>query len=100
MEFIRTRGYRRRHDVGIHPHSRMEASLEAHQLLLTNISARAEDARGQLIRIGRELCGEEFESYLTPLGDLEYVSAEELASHMINSLKSHSAKPRPMKKSR
>ena len=22
MEFIRTRGYRRRHDVGIHPHSR------------------------------------------------------------------------------
>ncbi len=70
----------------------LEASLEAYQLLLTNISARAEDARGQLIRIGRELCGEEFESYLTTLGDLEYASAEELAAHVVNALKSHSAK--------
>lgn len=70
----------------------LEASLEAHQLLLTNVSTRAEEARGQLVRIGRELCGEEFEAYLTTLGDLEYVSAEELATHVINALKNHSAK--------
>ena len=68
----------------------LEASLEAHQLLLTNVSARAEEARGQLVRIGRELCGEEFEAYLTALGDLEYVSAEELAIHVINALQNHS----------
>jgi hypothetical protein len=55
----------------------LEASLEAHRLLLTNVSARAEDARGQLVRIGRELCGDEFDRFLGALGDLEYVSAEE-----------------------
>lgn len=70
----------------------LEASLEAHQLLLTSVSARAEDARGQLIRIGRELCWEEIEGYLAAFGDLEYVSAEELATHVINVLIDHSAK--------
>jgi hypothetical protein len=69
----------------------LEASLEAHRLLLTNVSARAEDARGQLVRIGRELCGDEFDRFLGALGDLEYVSAEELASNVINALKNHSS---------
>jgi hypothetical protein len=78
----------------------LEASLEAHRLLLTNVSARAEDARGQLVRIGRELCGDEFDRFLGALGDPEYVSAEELASNVINALKTIHPQIRPMAKSR
>lgn len=64
----------------------LEASLEAHRLLLANVTTRAEEARTQLVRIGRELCGEEFEQFLATIGDLELASAEELALQVIKAL--------------
>ena len=74
----------------------LEASLEAHRLLLTSVSARAEEARQQLMRIGRELCGEEFDRSLVALGNLENVSAEELATNVINTLRSRISVQNPL----
>jgi DNA-binding PadR family transcriptional regulator/flagellar biosynthesis chaperone FliJ len=74
----------------------LEASLEAHRLLLTSVSARAEEARQQLMRIGRELCGEEFDRSLVALGNLENVYAEELATNVINTLRSRISVQNPL----
>ena len=74
----------------------LEASLEAHRLLLTSVSARAEEARQQLMRIGRELCGEEFDRSLVVLGNLDNVFAEELATNVINTLRSRISVQNPL----
>jgi len=73
----------------------LEASLEAHRLLLATISTRAEEARQQLIRIGQEMGGEEFDRFLTTLGDLENISAEELASRVVSILRTRPSNQNP-----
>jgi len=61
----------------------LEASLDAHRLLLASVSTRAEEARGQLLRIGHELGGEEFTNYLASLGDPENISADKIATQIM-----------------
>jgi len=73
----------------------LEASLEAHRLLLATISTRAEEAREQLFRIGRELGGEEFEGCLAALGDPENIPAAELASQVLSVVRNRKLSPNP-----
>jgi hypothetical protein len=73
----------------------LEASLEAHRLLLAAISTRAEEAREQLFRIGRELGGGEFEDCLAALGDPENIPAAELASQVLSVVRNRQLSPHP-----
>jgi hypothetical protein len=73
----------------------LEASLEAHRLLLATISTRAEEAREQLFRVGQELGGEEFEDCLAALGDPENIPAAELASQVLSVVRNRKLSPHP-----